>query len=532
MKTTKLLLALLFLAAAFYAHAAKVSPRETRIAPLKGERWWGGLTALGSRMPFASTTKWQDMSKNNMNNQIVPLLISSHGRYVWSAQPLRFRMQNDTLLVASRYEQIKVVSAGKTLRDAYLAASAKYFPPTGTLPAEIFFSKPQYNTWIELMYNQNQADIELYADNVLKHGFPAGIFMIDDNWQKYYGNFDFKPEKFPNPKAMTDSLHRHGFKVMLWVCPYVSADSREFRELEQKGYLVNNKRGQTALIHWWNGYSACYDMTNPDAAAHLELQLRRTQEKYDVDGYKFDGGDVGYMSGSYSFHDKKANSATFSQKWAEMGLRFPYNELRTSFKLGGQPLVQRLGDKSYSWDAVGMLIPDMAAAGLLGHLYTCPDMIGGGSFGSFLNIDADKFDQELVVRSCQIHAMMPMMQFSVAPWRILDAKHLEICRKYALFHEKMGGYILECARHSSKSGEPIVRHMEYAFPHDGFVECRDQYMLGDKYLVAPMVVKGTRRSVKLPKGQWKDDLGKTHDGGKTIEIDVPLERLPYFEKVK
>ncbi|MCD8262175.1 MAG: hypothetical protein LUD15_12470 [Bacteroides sp.] len=51
-------------------------------------------------------------------------------------------------------------------------------------------------------------------------------------------------------------------------------------------------------------------------------------------------------------------------------------------------------------------------------------------------------------------------------------------------------------------------------------------------LVAPMVTVGNSRMVKLLKGQWKDDLGKIHQGGRTIEIVVPLERLPYFEKLK
>ena len=83
--------------------------------------------------------------------------------------------------------------------------------------------------------------------------------------------------------------------------------------------------------------------------------------------------------------------------------------------MGGQALVQRLGDKDYSWNAVGLLIPDMIAAGLLGYAYACPDMIGGGQFGSFLGSRPDKADQELIVRSCQVHTLMPMMQFSVAP---------------------------------------------------------------------------------------------------------------------
>ena len=51
--------------------------------------------------------------------------------------------------------------------------------------------------------------------------------------------------------------------------------------------------------------------------------------------------------------------------------------------MGGEALVQRLGDKDYSWNAVGLLIPDMIAAGLLGYAYACPDMIGGGQFASF-----------------------------------------------------------------------------------------------------------------------------------------------------
>lgn len=506
---------------------------ETAVAPLKGEKWWGGLVALGSHMPFTSTTEWYDLSKKNLNNQIVPLILSSEGRYIWSEQPFRFRLQNDTLLLSSDYEKLNAISAGKTLKDAYLSASAQHFPPSHKIPEEIFFSKPQYNTWIELMYNQNQIDIEKYAQDILSNDFPTGIFMIDDNWQKYYGNFEFKPEKFPDAAGMIDRLHKQGFKVMLWIAPFVSADSPEYRLLVKKGYLVKEKDGITpAMIHWWNGVSACYDMTNPEAASYLEEQLLTAQRKYGIDGYKFDAGDVNHFTGEYAFHDPTANACTFSQKWAELGLKFPYNEFRTSFKLGGQAIVQRLGDKSYSWHASSLLIPDMIAAGLLGHAYTCPDMIGGGEFGSFLNIDTDKFDQELIVRSCQIHAFMPMMQFSVAPWRILDKKHLDICRKFAQFHEQMGSYILQVAKHASQTGEPIVQHLEYAFPHQGFADCHDQFMLGDKYMVAPMVTKGTHRTVKLPKGEWLDDMGKKFRGPKTIEIEVPLERLPYFERIK
>ena len=111
--------------------------------------------------------------------------------------------------------------------------------------------------------------------------------------------------------------------------------------------------------------------------------------------------------------------------------------------MGGEALVQRLGDKDYSWKAVEILIPEMLTAGLLGYAYTCPDMIGGGQFTAFMGINDNEFNQELIVRSAQVHALMPMMQFSVAPWRILNNENLNIVRDAALLHQQFGKYILQ-----------------------------------------------------------------------------------------
>ena len=505
----------------------------SKIEPKVVERWWGSFVALGSQMPFIANTPQYDLATQNFNNQTAPLMISSKGRYIWAEKPFKFQFVNDTIVIESEYEKVQVTEAGKTLRDAYLAASKSHFPASGQIPEKLFFSKPQYNTWIELMYNQNEADILNYADNILKSGLPAGILMIDDNWQKYYGNFDFKSERFKDPKGMIDTLHAKGFKVMLWVCPFVSADSPEYRYLAQKGYLIRDaKTNIPAMINWWNGFSACYDLTNPEAVAHFKSALNETMAKYGVDGFKFDAGDVAYMGGDHLYYDKDATTVDFSEAWAKLALDYPYNELRASWKMGGQPLVQRLGDKDYSWGAAELLIPDMIAAGLLGHAFTCPDMIGGGQYGSFLNVDPDSFNQELIVRSTQLHSLMPMMQFSVAPWRILHKNYLKISVDYAHLHDKFGDYILEVAQESAKTGEPIVRHLEYEFPNQGYDLVKDQFMLGSDYMVAPMIESGYRRVVKLPKGTWVDDLGKKHRGPKVLKIAVPITRLPYYKKVK
>jgi alpha-glucosidase len=523
----------LFLSALFFlcCHAASAQ-HLTEIKSQAGEYWWGGVVALGSRMPYVQPLSAYDLGTRNDNNQVVPLLLSNKGRYVWSDHPFTFEVDASGLNIRSGHEEVSVQTSGNTLRDAYLAACRTHFKPTGALPDELFFTMPQYNTWIELMYNQNQDDILTYAKGVIANGFPSGVLMIDDNWQKYYGNFDFKPEKFPDPKAMVDELHGMGFKVMLWICPFVSADSPEYRFLRSKGYLLKSRSGDPLMIRWWNGYSACYDLTHPEATKYFISVLKGMQRDYGIDGFKFDAGDNGlYPPDRMNSYQKGALPVDHTEAWAKIGLEFPFNEYRACWKMGGEALVQRLGDKNYSWEAVRLLIPEMIAAGLSGYSYTCPDMIGGGQYSSFVNLTPDKFNQELIVRSAQVHALMPMMQFSVAPWRVLNEENLGIVRNMARLHERMSEYILRCAKESAQTGEPIVRHMEYAFPGEGFATCKDQFMLGDRYLVAPVVTEKNTRTVKLPKGVWKDDSGKKHKGGRTIGIDVPLDRLPYFERI-
>ena len=343
----------------------------------------------------------------------------------------------------------------------------------------------------------------------------------------------FTSERFPDAKAMIDELHQLGFKVMVWICPFVSPDSPEYRELEGRGYLLRNRDGGTAILNWWNGYSACYDLTNPKAADYFISVLKQAQREYSIDGFKFDAGDNNcYASARIVAFDSKATNVDHTMSWAKIGLKFPFNEYRACWKMGGQPLVQRLGDKDYSWAAVQQLIPQMCVAGLLGYAYACPDMVGGGQFAAFLNIKDDEFDQALIVRSAQVHALMPMMQFSVAPWRILSQENLAIVQKMAQLHADFAPYIMQYARQAAKTGEPIVRLMEYQFPHQGFADVKDQFMLGDKYLVAPVVDNRLERDVRLPKGTWRDEQGKRYKGGKTYRIKVPLERLPYFELIK
>ena len=77
-----------------------------------------------------------------------------------------------------------------------------------------------------------------------------------------------------------------------------------------------------------------------------------------------------------------------------------------------------------------------------------------------------------------------------------------------------------------------MRTMEYEFPGCGYTTVNQQFMLGPRYLVAPVTNEDDSKTVYIPEGQWVDDLGQTIVGPKVLELkDIPLDRLPYYEKV-
>ncbi|RYY54597.1 MAG: glycoside hydrolase [Chitinophagaceae bacterium] len=516
-------------------HGAMNAQPSLLIRP--GEKWFGAAVNEAHHMPFTEGYKL-DLNADLRGNQAAGLLLSTSGRFIWSEEPFSFRFENNRLVIADTHAMITIDSSGKTLPDAFHNAAARFFPTKNILPDTLLFSSPQYNTWIELVYNQNQADIMAYAHAIIDNGFPPGVLMIDDNWADYYGRFDFRSDRFRDAAAMVDSLHQMGFKVMLWISPFVSPDTEVFRDLLEKELLLMDNGGKPstsyaeatlpAIINWWNGHSAVLDFTNPASVKWFRSRLDHMVNSYHLDGFKLDAGDAEYYpANSLSF--AKASPNEHSRLWGEVGLAYPLNEYRAMWKMGGEPLVQRLRDKQHSWTDLQKLIPHITTAGLLGYQFTCPDMIGGGEFGSFRDLKV--LDRELVVRSAECSALMPMMQFSVAPWRVLDSSQLAIVKKTVTLRKKYTPYILQLAHEAAKTGDPIVRSMEFQFPGAGLADAAGQFMLGDRYLVAPVLTKENKKTVRLPKGSWKDDLGKIWKGPRDITLEVPLDRLPVFERI-
>lgn len=516
------------------------SAETLSVKMLEGENWWGAANYFGSKMPFTEkSTLNVDLRKRGFANQFASMLISDKGRVVWCEDQTAITITNGTIkMVCGTTAPVLLEKGGNNLKDAFLHAANKWFPSTGRTPDLLFFSAPQYNTWIELTYNQNEKDILAYAQSMLDNGLPPGVLMIDDTWQAGYGDWRFEPTRFKDPKGMMDKLHAQGFKVILWMCPWVSMDIPAFRRIawgtnpnDVKGYPTKGgflmDGTKPAATRWWNGYSALLDLTHPNAQAWFKEQLDGLVRDFGADGFKFDGGAVDNYAQGFGTYDKTASSGDQVLAYAKYCLEYPVCEYRNAWRFQGQPVVERLHDKGHEWSELQKLVPDMIGGGLLGHPFMCPDMIGGGSWTAFL--PGAPFDAELFVRSAQVHALCPMMQFSASPWRVLNKEHQQIIRDTVAIRQKFAARFVDIARASGHTGEPMLRNLEYNYPGMGYAAVRDQFMMGTDLLVAPVVEKGqTERKVVIPPGTWIADDGETVVGPKTVTVKAPLSRLPYF----
>lgn len=489
--------------------------------------WWVGVINKGSMMPYNSTDELtMNLIAHPDGNQVQPLLLSNQGDVIWCENPPKISFKKGEIVIDADGTATHS-KAGKTLKEAYEFASQNYFPPSGKTPDMKLISAPQYNTWIELMYDQNQDDILKYANALIANNYPPGVLMIDDNWQENYGKWNFHQGRFSDPKMMMDSLHDMGFKVMLWVCPFVSPDCDVYRELNKKKFLMQNTHSEAAMVRWWNGVSAELDLSNPGAVNWLNDQFDHLVNEYGVDGFKLDAGDPFYYTGLKSHKDISPDEHTML--WGKIGLRYPLNEYRAMYKMGGQPLVERLRDKTHTWNDLTTLIPNMLLQGINGYVFGCPDMIGGGDFSSFL--PGSVIDEELIVRSAQVHALMPMMQFSVAPWRILNEANHKAVKKAVALRMKYTDYIVRLTENAAITNQPVIKYLEYSYPHQGYEDIKDQFLLGDSLLVAPVIEKNTyKRRVQLPEGHWKYIDGKDYTGPIEVEVVAPIDVLPYFLK--
>lgn len=497
--------------------------------------WYGGSVVTGHHWPLEKDELEVDPFYS-ASNQVSPIWYASKGVGLivptYDLMGYSFNVPEKGLFrVYSKKtdEFIGTLVIGRNIIEAFNGIT-KITGKPANVPIKEFFKYPQFNTWIEFLTKVNQPGIEKYTHEIKTNDFPSSIFIIDDKWTKTYGDFEFDFEKFPNPSGMIETLHKRGLKVALWITPFIEKAAANYSYARDNNFLIRNLSDDSPYMsRWWNGQAAIIDLSNPEAYKWFLGMLKNLQKKYGVDGFKLDAGDANFLMKPYRSYGKISPNE-YTDLFAGIGANFELNELRVSWMTQSLGLVQRLRDKGPNWtksDGIKSLVPHGLTASLLGYSFVCPDLIGGGLEGGFTSKDY-KFDEELFVRWAEASSMMPMMQYSLAPWR-LSKGSLAICRKYSELHVSLGDYIYSLAQETKKSGTPVIRPLFFEFPDDE--KCyliEDEFMLGNRFLVAPVLEKGAvTRSVYLPEGTWIDYwTKKIYSGEQAIEYPAPLDILP------
>lgn len=152
-----------------------------KIGFLTDELWYGGVVFHADKYPLSKNDCYEfDTGVNESCNQFNPIFLSNRGRFFWCGNGGKVRFDHGTIEISN--DEVKFERAGKTLKEASIAAAEKYYPATGTTPDKRAFEAPQYCSWTVFLWKQNQEKILRYARSIVEKGYKPGLIIIDDTW--------------------------------------------------------------------------------------------------------------------------------------------------------------------------------------------------------------------------------------------------------------------------------------------------------------------------------------------------------------
>lgn len=152
-------------------------------------------------------------------------------------------------------------------------------------------------------------------------------------------------------------------------------------------------------------------------------------------------------------------------------------EVRSGWKNQAAPIFFRQWDKTTSWgldNGLHSVLTGALAMSLAGYSFILPDMVGSNEYD-------EKADSDMMIRWTQLNALLPSMQFSLAPWGY-GADTTELCRRFANLHVELAPKILEITRDSITTGLPIIRPIFWLdLNNECTLTCDDEFLLGDEF---------------------------------------------------
>lgn len=399
---------------------------------------------------------------------------------------------------------------------------------------------------------------------------------IVQDWQYWeadqWGSHEFEASRYPDPKAMIDSVHALGGRFMISVWPKFYAGTEHFKEFDERGWMY--KQAIRDSVEDWLGYQqSFYDAYSKGARKLFWDQMEEHLFGLGVDSWWMDASEPNVHDCTNMDYRKAlcgptalGSSTEYFNAYALMNAQAVYEGQRGSgsdkrvFLLtrSGFAGLQRYSTASWSGD-IGTRWEDMKAqisAGLnfamSGIPYWTQD-VGGFSvesryYGAQYAFDATGVEnadlkewRELNTRWHQMGMFNPLYrahgQYPLRePWNIAPEGHKAysaitecIKMRYSLLP-----YIYSLNARVHFDDYTIMRPLALNWPSDATArEISDQFMFGDAIMVCPVYEYGARsKEVYLPEGGWYDlhNGFRYIEGGASFKADAPYEHIPLYAR--
>ncbi|MBR6896643.1 MAG: glycoside hydrolase family 31 protein [Lachnospiraceae bacterium] len=526
----------------------------------KGEKIFG----MGQYQQDVMDLKGCVLELAQRNSQIsVPFMLSSKGYGLLWNNPAVGRVtfgNNYTEWIA---RSTKEMDYWVTAADTPKQIVENYTAVSGRAPE---FPEELMGLWQCKLRYRTQDEVLEVARAYQKEGIKIDQIVIDFFHWTVQGDWKFDTKYWPDPKAMVDELHSMGIKVIVSVWPSVDRKSENFYPMAERGLLIRTERGAMQTYDY-QGDCVEIDTFNPETRKYVWEICKKNYKDFGIDAFWLDNSEPDY--GVYDFENYRyyeGPALAVSNMYPQMYSRVFYDEMVKE----GKPFANLLrcawaGSQKYANVVWSGDVPSTFEAfydqlqcglnmGIAGIPWWTTDI------GGFMTDDVKDPDfRQLLIRWYQfaVYSAVLRMHGDRGPYDIppLDNRdwgggylhtgqpnelwsygedNYRIMRHYYDIRISMHDYIKSLYKEASENGSPLIRPMFYEFPDDEKCwELQDQYMFGDKYLVAPIFkLNQFEREVYLPAGKWAlTSDGKVYEGGQTVKVAAPIEYSPVFEKV-
>lgn len=422
--------------------------------------------------------------------------------------------------------------------DSPVEVASQYTNLTGRAP---MFDKAVFGFWQCRERYNTQAELLDNATQMRERQIPFDYIVQD--WH-YYPGSSMSPEwsrsKYPDPKAMVDSLNALNAKLMVSVWPSVGNDPL----LENYG-LTGRKMGSTNYLDFYDPevcdkyYRMVSDSMLRIGVTSIWLDGSEPENKPSDDD-KVKLGTFGLVANPYCL---LVNKTMYEGHREEFGDKRVFNLTRSAYS-GQQRYGSAVwsGDVAGTWEQFAEQIPAGLNIAMAGIPYWTTDI--GGFFRDvpgFNNTYDDQYTNseyiELLTRWFQYGTFNPLHRIhgfrsNTEIWRY-GAEFEQVARKFIDIRYSLLPYIYSSSWQVTKSGKLLMSPLVYYYPEDkNCWEIKDQFLLGESLLVNPITTyKARSRELYLPQGAWYDYwTNKKIEGGRTIVADAPLNSLPLYIK--